>query len=236
MSPNQPYATHPFFLDNLLRTWTTLSLFDEISWLFETTRQHFRPRNVVLAIAELSRTITRFHQNNDNVVQAMRTFRTFRQMRQHQIQVELFVEIVEIEIVYKKGMSGIRLVQTHIFGNEVTTMVTSVHKIRTSHVTRMLATRYEFRWRFLKNHCLHTECDLIGSSPAIHAWSAVRHVTCQTVAISKPSAGTTTATVCFEPYIFHYVHKIPTFSYARRGFHVVKTIVASKKVALSGLG
>ena len=66
-------------------------------------------------------------------------------MRQHQIQVELFVEIVEIEIVYKKGMSGIRLVQTHIFGNEVTTMVTSVHKIRTSHVTRMLATRYEFR-------------------------------------------------------------------------------------------
>jgi hypothetical protein len=32
---------------------------DEISLLFETTQQHFRPRYVVLVIAELSRTITR---------------------------------------------------------------------------------------------------------------------------------------------------------------------------------
>ncbi len=35
-----------------------------------------RPRYVVLAIAELSRTITRFRQKNYNVVQAMRTFQT----------------------------------------------------------------------------------------------------------------------------------------------------------------
>jgi hypothetical protein len=45
-------ATHPFgpavgneytFLDNLLLTWTTLSLFWWISLLFETTRQQFSP-------------------------------------------------------------------------------------------------------------------------------------------------------------------------------------------------
>ncbi len=58
----QPSATRHLFGTNLLRTWTTLSLFDEISILFETTRQHFRPRNVVLSIAELSRTTSRFHQ------------------------------------------------------------------------------------------------------------------------------------------------------------------------------
>jgi hypothetical protein len=52
---------------------------DEISILFETTRKHFRPRYVVLAIAELSRTISRFHQHNDDVVQTMRTFQTIRQ-------------------------------------------------------------------------------------------------------------------------------------------------------------
>ncbi len=63
--------------------------FDEISLLFETTRQHFRPRYVVLAIAELPRTITRFHQNDDNVVQAMRTFQTIRQNCQPRIQVEI---------------------------------------------------------------------------------------------------------------------------------------------------
>jgi hypothetical protein len=35
-----------------------LSSFDEITLLFETTHQNFRPRYVVLAIAELSRTKT----------------------------------------------------------------------------------------------------------------------------------------------------------------------------------
>jgi hypothetical protein len=53
--------------------------FDEISLFFETTRQHFRPRYVVLATAEVSETITRFHQNDDNLIQAMWTFRTIRQ-------------------------------------------------------------------------------------------------------------------------------------------------------------
>ncbi len=45
--------------------------------------------NSVLAIAELSRTITRFHQNDDSVVQAMRTFQTTRQNCQPRIQVEI---------------------------------------------------------------------------------------------------------------------------------------------------
>jgi hypothetical protein len=40
-------ATHPIVGANLLRTLISLSSFDEISLLFETTRQHFRPRNVV---------------------------------------------------------------------------------------------------------------------------------------------------------------------------------------------
>ncbi len=48
--------------------------FDEISWLFDTTRQSLGPRNVVWNIGELSRTITRFHQNNDNVVKVRRRF------------------------------------------------------------------------------------------------------------------------------------------------------------------
>ena len=45
-------------------------------------------------------TITRLHQNDDdNVAQAMRTFRRIRQKCQLQIQVELFYELFEMEIV-----------------------------------------------------------------------------------------------------------------------------------------
>ncbi len=88
--------------------------FDEISWLFETTRQHFRPRYVVLAIAELSRTITRFHQNNDNVVQAMRTF---RQNCQPRIQVEISGQMSEMEIRSKRGASCRRLIAYHLLNH-----------------------------------------------------------------------------------------------------------------------
>jgi hypothetical protein len=46
--------------------------FDRISWLFETTQQSLGPLNVVWNVGELSRTITRFHQNNDKVVKVRR--------------------------------------------------------------------------------------------------------------------------------------------------------------------
>ena len=92
----QPSATRPLFGTNLLRTWILLSSFDETSLLFETTRQHFRPRNVVLAIAELSRTITRFHQNDDNVIQAMRTFQTFTPKFQPEFVIDSFDELSEM--------------------------------------------------------------------------------------------------------------------------------------------
>ncbi len=59
---------------NVRMAWSTLSLFDEISILFEKTQQSLGPRNVVWNIGELSRTISRFHQNNDNVVQVPRRF------------------------------------------------------------------------------------------------------------------------------------------------------------------
>jgi CRP-like cAMP-binding protein len=75
---NQPSATAPFLERISYGLGQHHHYFDEMSLLFETTRQHCRPRNVVLAIAEFSRTISRFHQN-DNVVQAMRTFRKIRQ-------------------------------------------------------------------------------------------------------------------------------------------------------------
>jgi hypothetical protein len=42
--------------------------------LFETTPQSLGPRNVVWNVCELSRTISRFHQHNDNVVQVRRRF------------------------------------------------------------------------------------------------------------------------------------------------------------------
>ncbi len=48
----QPSATHLIFETNLLRTWTVLSSFDEISLLLETIHRCFRPRYVVLAIAK----------------------------------------------------------------------------------------------------------------------------------------------------------------------------------------
>ncbi len=59
---------------NVRMAWTTLSSFDEISILFEKTQQSLGPRYVVWNIGELSRTISRFHQNNDNVVQVRRRF------------------------------------------------------------------------------------------------------------------------------------------------------------------
>ena len=92
----QSSTTHPIFGTNLLRIWITLSSFDEISLLFETTHQHFRPRYVVLAIAESSRTITKFHQNDDNVIQAMRTFQPIRQNCQPLIQVEILEQMYEM--------------------------------------------------------------------------------------------------------------------------------------------
>jgi hypothetical protein len=49
---------------------------------------------VVPAIAELSQTITRFHQNDDNIVQAMRTLRTFTQKFQPELCVGLRVPLV----------------------------------------------------------------------------------------------------------------------------------------------
>ncbi len=48
--------------------------FYEISLLFETTQQSLGPRNVGWNVAELSRTITRFHQNDDNFIQVRRRF------------------------------------------------------------------------------------------------------------------------------------------------------------------
>jgi hypothetical protein len=77
--------------------------FDEISLFFETTRQYFRPRYVVLAIAELSRTITRFHQNNDNVVQAMRTFQTIPRNDQPRMQMKLLSKCLKWRFVPKWG-------------------------------------------------------------------------------------------------------------------------------------
>ncbi len=54
----QPSATHPHFWTNLQRAWATLSSFGcnlpGPGVIVPKTRQHFRPRNVVLAIGEFS--------------------------------------------------------------------------------------------------------------------------------------------------------------------------------------
>ncbi len=63
--------------------------FDEISLLFETTHWYFRPRYVVLSDCREVSNNNEISSNDDNVVQAMRTFQTIRQNWQPRIQVEI---------------------------------------------------------------------------------------------------------------------------------------------------
>jgi hypothetical protein len=70
---------------------------------------------VVLAIAELSRTITRFHQNDDNFIQAMRTFQRFTLKFQPEFVVDRFDELSEMEIRSKSGASCRRLPRWKMF-------------------------------------------------------------------------------------------------------------------------
>jgi hypothetical protein len=67
--------------------------FDEISILFETTRQYFRPRNVVLAIAEFSRTITRFHQIMITLSKPCGHFRQLVKTVNHEFKLKLFINV-----------------------------------------------------------------------------------------------------------------------------------------------
>ncbi len=96
----QPSATHPNFGTNLLRTWTMLSSFDEISLLFETTRRYFRPRYVVLAIAELSRAITIFHQMMITLSMPCGHFRQFVKTVNHEFSWNFGVNIWNVRMAW----------------------------------------------------------------------------------------------------------------------------------------
>ncbi len=70
------------------------------SLLFETTRRYFRPRYMVLAIAELSRTITRFHQMMITLSMPCGHFRQFVKTVNHKFRLKFRENVWNVRMAW----------------------------------------------------------------------------------------------------------------------------------------